>query len=313
MKVQNWSYEDFPEFAEVPEGAQVIETTGDEMGVNYFHDVEYANVQGTPLHLQILIPASRSSGFQPFAEKQPCSLPCFVFVQGSGWFKQYVYAQVAQVAKLALRGYVCAIVEYRHSGIASFPAQAKDARNAVRFLRKNAKRFGIDPLRMILAGDSSGGHTAMWGGLIHDDESAEDNLFPGVSAETAGIVDYYGSTSVIQPDSNPCTVNHCLPDSPEGREMGGKNLLEHPELARQLSVECNIDEKTVLPPVLIFHGTKDRTVNCEGSAILYRRLRETGHPARFYLVKGADHGGPEFWTNHLLDIVDGFCRDCFAK
>lgn len=311
MEVRNWSYDEFPEFTRVPEGAQVIETTGEEMGVNYFHDVEYARVSGTPLHLQILIPACRKSGFVPFAEEQPFSLPCFVFVQGSAWFPQYVYAQLAQLSRLALRGYVCAIVEYRHSGIAAFPAQARDARNAVRFLRQNARQYGIDPHRMILAGDSSGGHTAMWGGMLQDDAS-EDNLFPGVSAGVCGIVNYYGSTSVIAPDSNPCTVNHCLPDSPEGQVMGRQNLLEHPELARQLSVECNIDEKTVLPPVLIFHGTKDRTVNCEGSAVLYEHLKETGHPVRFYLVKGADHGGPEFWTDGIIDIVDRFCRECFS-
>ncbi|MBQ6384462.1 MAG: alpha/beta hydrolase [Clostridia bacterium] len=312
MEVRPWTYEEFPEFTAVPEGARVIETTGDETGVNYFHDVEYARIGDTTLHLQILIPACRNSGFVPFAEKQPFSLPCYVFVQGSAWMPQYVYANVTQLAKLALRGYICAIVEYRHSGIASFPAQAKDARNAVRFLRQNAVKFGIDPTRMILSGDSSGGHTAMWGGLIHDDDTP-DSLFPGVSAEVCGIVDYYGSTSVIAPDSNPGTVNHCLPDSPEGLVMGRRNLLEHPELARQLSVECNIDESTQLAPVLIFHGTKDRVVNCEGSAILYRRLKETGHPADFYLVKGADHGGPEFWTDQVLDIVDRFCRDCFSR
>ena len=145
MEVRNWGYEELPEFTSVPDGARVIETTGNEVGVNYLHDVEYAEIDGHRLHLQILIPACRNSGFIPFAEEQPFSLPCFVFVQGSAWMPQYVYAKVAQLARLAARGYVCAIVEYRHSGIASFPAQARDARNAVRFLRQNAKKFGIDP------------------------------------------------------------------------------------------------------------------------------------------------------------------------
>ena len=310
MEVKQWTYADFPEFTEIPEGAGVIETTGDEVGVNYFHDIEYAEADGHKLHLQILIPASRNDGFLPFAEKQPFARPCFVFVQGSAWMQQYVYAKVAQVAKLAQKGYVCAIVEYRHSGIASFPAQAVDARNAVRFLRKNAARFGIDPARMILAGDSSGGHTAMWGAMLQDDHT-DDNLYPGVSAQVCGIVNYYGSTSVMAPDSNPQTVNHCLPDSPEGMVMGRQDLLAHPELARALSVECNIDSQTDLPPVLIFHGTKDRTVNCAGSAILYEKLKETGHEVSFYLVKGADHGGPEFWTDQMIDLVDRFCRKCF--
>ena len=311
MEVKSYTYEELPEFTDEVEGAGIIETTGDETGVNYFHDVEYTNVDGTPLHLQILIPACRNDGFVPFAEKLPFARPCYVFIQGSGWMQQYVYANVPSLSKLAARGYVCAIVEYRHSGIASFPAQPKDARNAIRFLKKNAGRFGIDPDRMIVAGDSSGGHVAMWAGLIRDDDTA-DNLYPGVSAEVKGIVDYYGSTSVIAPDSNPQTVNHCLPDSPEGLVMGGKDLLANPDLARALSVEGNIDESTVIAPSLIFHGTKDRVVNCTGSVVLYKRLKETGHDVSFYLVKGADHGGPEFWTDQILDIVENFMRRCFG-
>ena len=312
MEVKLWTYEEFPEFNEKLDGVKVIETTGDEQGVFYLHDVEYARPGGVPLHLQIVMPASRNRPFDYRGGAQPFALPCFVYVQGSGWFQQYVYANLMQLGRLAARGYVCAIVEYRHSGIAAFPAQARDARNAVRFLRANAAKYGVDPTRVILAGDSSGGHTAMWGGLLHDDDTAE-NLFPGVSAEVSGIVNYYGSTSVIAPDSNPIQLRHCLPDSPEGRVMGGQNLLEHPELARALSVECNIDEGTRLAPVLMFHGTKDRTVNCTGSAVLYKRLRETGHPVEFYLLRGADHGGPEFWTDQMLDIVDAFCKKCFEK
>ena len=182
----------------------------------------------------------------------------------------------------------------------------------LKLMQRHLLERGIDPAQVILAGDSSGGHTAMWGGLLQDDSSPE-NLFPGISAEVAGIVNYYGSTSVIAPDSNPTQLRHCLPDSPEGRVMGGQNLLEHPELARALSVECNIDADTPLPPVLMFHGTKDRTVNCTGSAVLYKRLKETGHPVEFYLVRGADHGGAEFWTEQVLDIVDRFCKRCFEK
>ena len=311
MEVRRYTYEEFPEFNETIENVKVIETTGDEIQVHYLHNVEYAEVNGTKLHLQILIPASRKTGFVPFAETQPFSLPCFVFVQGSGWMPQYVFANLTNIAKLARRGYVCAIVEYRHSGIAYFPAQACDALNAVRFLRKNAARYAIDPERMILAGDSSGGHTAVWGGLLHNDES-EQNLFPGVSAEVKGIVNYYGSVSVMAPDSNPQTVNHCLPDSPEGRVMGNRNLLEDDmKLAKVLSAECNIDENTKIAPMLIFHGTKDRTVNCTGSVKLYERLKETGHDATLYLVKGADHGGPEFWKEEILDIVEDFMKKCF--
>ena len=104
MEVKEWSYKDFPEFMERPEGVEVIETTGDETGVCYLHDVEYVRIDGKPLYLQILIPTSRNGGFDQAAEKQLFAAPCFVFVQGSAWREQNVYGQLAQVAKLAAKG-----------------------------------------------------------------------------------------------------------------------------------------------------------------------------------------------------------------
>lgn len=66
-----------------------------------------------------------------------------VFVQGSGWFRQNVSAQIPQVSRLAARGYAAAVVEYRHSGIAPFPAQIMDARNVVRFMRTHAAEYHV--------------------------------------------------------------------------------------------------------------------------------------------------------------------------
>lgn len=300
MEVKQWTYEEFPELEEAVEGAVYLDTTGDEIEISYIPDVEYANIDGVPLHLQILVPTSRN---QP---KQQ-GLPCVVFVQGSAWMEQNVHFKVPTVGKLVERGYVVAIVQYRHSGIAPFPAQAIDARNAVRFLRVNAEEYGIDPEKIIMSGDSSGGHTAVFAGIRHDDET-KDNLFPGVSGEASCIVNYYGAVTVMLPDSNPTTVNHHLPDSPEGMEMGGVNLRERPDLCRAMSAECNIDENTEIAPMLILHGTKDMLVNARQSVVLYRHLKAMGKEAELYLLRGANHGYGEFWTEKVIDIVDEFIR-----
>lgn len=311
MEVKNWSYEEFPEFTQPVEGAHVVDTTGEELGASYTHDVEYACVDGIPLRLQILVPNRRNRPFMPFAEEQSFALPCFVYVQGSAWREQYLYGNLCQLGKLCVRGYVCAIVEYRHSGLAAFPAQAVDARNAVRFLKANAKKYGIDPSRMVLAGDSSGGHTSIWAGLLQDDDGPE-NLFPGVSAQVRGLISYYGAVSAMAEDSFPTTVNHHLPDSPEGQLMGGADMRQNPELRQALSAECHIGPDAPNVPVLLFHGTKDRIVNTAGSVRLYEALKAAGKDASLYLLKGADHGGPEFWSDAVLDIVDPFCQRCFA-
>lgn len=219
MEVKDWSYEEFPEFTEQVKDVAVIETTGDEWGIRYINDVEYAEIDGVALHLQILLPGSRN-------EPEPV-LPCFVFVQGSAWMKQFVHMQIPMIANLAKKGYVVACVEYRHSEIATFPAQAMDANNAVRFLRMHADDYHIDSENIIMAGDSSGGHTALFSEIIRDDESA-DNLYPGISAKVKGIVDFYGCVNFMEEDANPTTINHHLPDSPEGMVMGGVVVSYYP-------------------------------------------------------------------------------------
>ncbi|MDE6890472.1 MAG: alpha/beta hydrolase, partial [Lachnospiraceae bacterium] len=60
MEVKEWTYEEFPEFTEEVEGARTISTTGDEMGVTYIPNVEYADIDGVKLHLQILLPFTRN-------------------------------------------------------------------------------------------------------------------------------------------------------------------------------------------------------------------------------------------------------------
>lgn len=72
------------------------------------------------------------------------------------------------------------------------------------------------------------------------DDGEETNLYPGISADVNGILSFYGANSIMLEDGLPSTINHHLPDSPEGMQMGGVNLREHPELCRKMSVECNV-------------------------------------------------------------------------
>lgn len=297
MEVKNWTYEDYPEYSTHIKEAEFIETTGDEIYVDYHPDVVYATMDGHQLTLQVLSPHTRN---HPTG-----SYPVILFVQGSAWGKQDVHRGVPELAKLAMLGYVTAIVQYRGSDVAPFPATLIDTRNAIRFMKIHAKEYNGDPEKMILAGCSSGGHAAVYAPIFDGDD---DNQYPSVTPDVKGIIDYYGSVSVMKDDANPTTLNHCLPDSPEGREMGHVNLREHPELRKELSVECHIHEDTDIPPVLIMHGTKDRTVNPEGSEILYNRLKACHKDAEIVFIRGADHGGGEFWSEAALKRCDQFIR-----
>ena len=295
MEIKEWTYEEYPAFEEEVEGTVRIPTTGDEPGTYIYSNVEYANIDGVPLHLQIITPQMRNT------KNKDNTYPCLVYVQGSAWLKQNINAKMGLLARLSEKGYVIAVVEDRHSGIAPFPAVAIDTRNAIRFMKQHSAEYMVDVEKMFVGGDSSGAHAAMFSQIIQD----EDNM----DADVKGIISFYGANSMMLPDGTPSTLNHHLPDSPEGKEMGGVNLREHPELCRKMSVECNVDEQTKLPPVLMFHGTKDRTINPRVSVTIYNRLKECGKDVKLYFLEGADHGGSEFWTEEVQEIVIRFMNE----
>src|SRR5690606_8210453 len=115
--------------------------------------VEYARKSGRALHLQIVVPPAEQESTETF--------PLVVYVQGSGWFEQQLGQALPALTAFGRRGYVVAIVEYRPSPVAPFPAQVRDTATAIRFLRRHAQEYRIDPDRVVLWGDSSGGHTTL--------------------------------------------------------------------------------------------------------------------------------------------------------
>lgn len=302
MRIVEWEYDNFPEFKQIIPGAVKIKSTGDEMGIHYFHDVEYIKIDGISLHLQILMPFVRNNKNRKY--------PCLVFVQGSAWFKQDVWMQCPMMANLVRKGYVIAVVEYRHSGIAAFPAQIQDAKNAIRYMRSNADKYNVNPEEIIIGGDSSGGHTALFCGIFKDDSKFDNNLFPGVSAKVKGILDYYGCASIMHEDGYPSHPDFDSEDSPSGILLGGINLKERPDLKRSISAECYFEEGLKMPPTMIVHGTKDRVVGTKISTELYKDMKEHGMDVRLYLIEGADHGGAEFWTDEMCSLADEFIRYC---
>lgn len=96
--------------------------------------------------------------FKPAEQNNP--LPAIVCIHGGGW-RNGTGKGFNRIAKyFAERGYVAVSISYRLSGEAPFPAQIQDCKAAVRWLRANAERYGINPDRIGATGHSAGGHLA---------------------------------------------------------------------------------------------------------------------------------------------------------
>lgn len=295
----NIPWNEFPKSEAVSEGMIPLSPKCDKVTCEYLPDVVYQTRGETELHLQLLIPCEE---FCP-----PEGVPLIVLIPGSAFHKQEVKRWLFQGMLLAVRGFAVAMTEYRGSEEAPFPAQMLDAKAAIRFLKRHAREYRANPEKIVVMGDSSGGHTALMAGLTCGISALEEEE-PLCGGSVRGVIDSYGPTDISKMNDELSVQDHVSPDSPEGYLIGRKNVLEHPELAGPTVVMNYLGDGRPLPPVLIFHGSNDPLVAFSQSCMLHDKLREVGADVTFYQILGAHHGGREFWSEDVLSIVEQFIR-----
>ena len=306
MQPVELSHEDFPHSTATTPGMRIVEAERGRLNVFVHLDVPFAVKSGRTLHLQIIQP-SRDATFAAPADVFSARFPCIVFVQGSAWGEQALGASLAFWCRFAERGYTIAIVEYRPSSLAIFPAQVQDAKTAVRWLRARAETYSIDPDRIVMAGDSSGGHTAlMVHATQHFDEFDDE---PGQPLDLRAVIDFYAPTDLARLNDEPSTMDHTAADSPEGRLLGGISPLAAPELVAHANPSSWISPDRPLVPLLVIHGSKDRLIPFAQSVYHVEALRAAGQPVELVQVRDADHGiWPAMFNDRVADIVDDFIR-----
>ncbi|MBP1903519.1 acetyl esterase/lipase [Paenibacillus turicensis] len=279
---------------ETPEGTQLLYGDFPEGGAYYScsfrPNVVYAKYGDLERRLQIIVP-------QRFGYK----FPLVVFIQGSAWRKQDLNASIPNLCQIAAKGYVVASVEIRDTDIARFPAPLEDVKCAIRYMRKHAAQYGVDPNRVAVWGDSSGGHLSLMTGLTIGQYN--NGIHGEQSDEVSAVIDYYGVTDLLTLGKYNNILDHDAPDSPEGLLIGGR-VKDNIELAKQASpIHQNLDK--LLPPFLIIHGDSDSIVHVNQSIEMYKALKEHGQKALFYKVIGADHG-TGVWNPQVLEITERF-------
>jgi len=289
--------ESFPKSNVTSEGMITLNIRCDNQAMEYIPDIVYIDRDGIPLSIQLLLPCERSS-----------DTPLVIFVPGSAFHWQNVKRVIPSVSLLANRGFAVAMVQYRGSEVAPFPAQVLDTKAAVRYMKIHARQYGLDPGNLYLMGDSSGGHTVLMAGLTAGIAEFEEKIYSEVSSGVKAIIDLYGPTDITKMNAELSVQNHIEPDSPEGCLIGRQNVLAHPELTAPTVVMNYIDPDREIPPILIFHGTNDELVPFGQSCMLHDKLLQCNKAAAFYAIDNAHHGGSEFWSRQVLDIIEAFIK-----
>lgn len=239
------------------------------------YDVEYSRV-GERVAMDI------------FRPKAPGRYPTVVAIHGGGFRAGTRTRYWDLCAKLAVRGYVCSTVSYRLAPLHQFPAPVEDVKAAVRFLRANAARYGVDEHHIGATGMSAGGHLALMLGLtgkLKVFEGSGPNL--DQSSAVQAVVNYFGPVDFTQSYAKSVDAKDVLP-----LFLGGD--LEH---QRQYHLDASpLHYVTPLSaPVLTIHGTRDNYVAYEHAAWLTSKLISAGVEAELETIEGAGHGfkGPD--------------------
>ncbi len=200
--------------------------------------------------------------------------PAVLIIHGGGWSggQKRAAREINIGTTLAQNGYVGMSIDYLlanadHPG-PTWPQNLHDCKNAVRWLRANAERLHIDPTHVGVIGGSAGGHLAAMVGLTGGELDP-----PGEGdCRVQCAIDLYGPVLWFEQ---------------RDLAMFRKTRAEAPGLYLQADPRQHIDRGD--PPLLILHGTADKTVAVADSKALAAALKVGGVEHHLEIIPDAPH------------------------
>jgi acetyl esterase/lipase len=261
-------------------------------------DIIYGRKFGVALTLDV---------FQPEKPNKAAVL----FMVSGGFFSAKEAINAKMYRPFLDRGYTVFAVVHGSQPKFTIPEVTQDIHRAVRFVRANAARYGVDPMKFGITGASAGGHLSLTMGTQGkkgspeakdpiDRESSEVQavacFFPptdflnygGAEVDAVGVGILAGFKAAFGPRS----------DTAESRQSYGK----------EISPVYFLHPRT--PPTLIIHGDADKLVPYQQAEIFVDKAKELGVKAELVRRAGKDHGWPgieqdiellaEWFDQHLL-------------
>jgi len=253
--------------------------------------VAYADDSATPINQSFIYKKTKQADLEivvhyPPGWKQADKRPGIVFFFGGGWTGGRIQQFEPQAIHLASRGMVAARADYRvKSRHGVTPKECvEDAKSAVRWLRQNAVKLGIDPDQIVAAGGSAGGHIAACTALTEGLDAEGENT--GVSSRPNALVLF-----------NPVLRFNGIPQLME--RIGNDETL-----GKAISPTLHLAKDS--PPTLIFFGTADRLAVMGDEFV--QKSKELGHRAELFTADGQPHSffNRPPWLEKTTQRVDEF-------
>ncbi len=226
--------------------------------------------------------------------------PAVLLIFGGGWRSGDKSQNEAMSTALANRGYVAVSAEYRLSGEAQYPAAVYDLKAALKWMKLNAKNYGIDSNRISTLGVSAGGQLAALIGTTNCNPLFEDTIGVGQGHVTTNIhsaIDIDGILAFHHPESAESLV--------ASQWLGG-TYEQRPDRWKEASALEHITNQTV-PFLFInsslprFHAGRTDFIKLLDSLHIYSEVHtidDTPHPFWFF--------NP--WFDPMMEHIIGFLK-----
>lgn len=270
-------------------------------GSKAIRDLDYAGTSRASQTLDVLIP-----------NEPQCDglLPAIVSIHGGAFANGDKSDQLDVLLPLVETGRFAGVsINYRLSGEALWPAQIFDCKAAIRWIRANSAKFGIDPDRIGVIGEGAGGNLAAMLGVTSQinalDGDVGDHL--ATSCAVQCVVSQFGPSDLLTMPSDAPGGDHSSENSPAGRLLGGalQSQIDRAILASPITY---VSKNSA--PFLLIHDTNDPVIPYIQSERMYNALNDAGAEGYFLAGEGIGHGKPgdqrtgrhirAFFEKHLL-------------
>ena len=238
--------------------------------------------------------------------------PTLVFYHGGGWIVGTKEAALMSIMPWLEMGWNVVNVEYRMARVAEAPAAVEDAICALRHVVNNAQNYNVDPGRIVVSGESAGGHLALAAGMIPSASGLASICAGGgfTGNETnvpkvAAIINWYGISDVNDMLAGPNARSYAV------QWIGSSKNRD--DIAKMVSPLTHV--RAGLPPILSIHGDMDTIVPYSHATRLHDALTSSGTPNELLTIRGGGHGNfkPEERGAAYLKIREFLAKNRLAS
>ena len=257
--------------------------------VDKIGDVVYFTSKERTLHLDA------------FVNKKQKQNPAVIMIHGGGWRSGNKSQMNPLAQEIASKGYSCFTIEYRLSLEAKYPYGVYDVKNAIRFIKDNAKKFNVDPNKIAVLGCSSGGQMAALIGTTNGNSAFDD---PSNKSKSSSKVN-----AIINIDGI-LAFRH--PESSEGEMASfwlGGSYEEKTENWKNASALSHTNKNT--PPILFINSSIDRFH--AGRDDMIKILNQYKIYNEVHTIENSPHSFWFFqpWFNPTVDFTTNFLKKTF--